>query len=110
MGGKDRLHALAQEILRWRQAQIMGDAQAEANHRSKAIAEKMGIAMARLQGLQGRHEDNMKLMAYQLDERNKLLVGLYGFVERRNDIAPEFDQLVQIATGLGDAGGGWVTP
>jgi hypothetical protein len=52
----------------------------------------------------------MKLMAYQLDERNKLLVGIYGFVERREDIAPKFDDLAKICTSLGDAGGGWLSP
>jgi hypothetical protein len=52
----------------------------------------------------------MRLMIYQLDERNKILIGLYGFVERREDDPPSFDALTQICTGLGDAGGGWVTP
>jgi hypothetical protein len=70
----------------------------------------MEISMARLQGLQGQHTDGMKLMAYQLDERNKLLVGLYGFVERREDVGPQFEELAKIATSLGDAGGGWISP
>jgi hypothetical protein len=52
----------------------------------------------------------MKLMAYQLDERNKILVGLYGFVERRDDVYPSFENLTQVVTALGDSGGGWVTP
>ena len=110
LDGKNRLHALAQEVLRYRQAQTMGDAQAETSHRSKAITEMMGISMARLQGLQGQHADGMKLMAYQLDERNKLLVGLYGFVERREDVGPSIDDLAKICTSLGDSGGGWVSP
>ena len=110
LAGKERLHALAQEVLRYRQAQTMGNAAAETSHRSRAIAEMMGISMARLQGLQGRHEDNMRLMAYQLEERNKLLIGLYGFVERREDVGPKFEELARLATGLGDSGGGWITP
>jgi hypothetical protein len=52
----------------------------------------------------------MELMKYMLDERNKMLVGLYGFVERREDIGPDFKDLAQITTALGDSGGGWVTP
>ena len=108
--GRERLHALAQEVLRYRQAQTLGNAEAETSHRSKAIAEMMGIAMARLQGLQGKHTENMALMAYQLEERNKLLIGLYGFVERREDVGPKFEELAKLAAGLGDSGGGWVTP
>jgi len=109
--GKDRLHTLAQEILRYRQAQTKGDAEALASHRSRAITERMSIAMARQQGLQGVHADNQRLMAYELDERNKLLVGLYGFVERRSDEYPAFSELTKIASGLGNAGsGGWITP
>jgi|GEM_PF-4473814 len=107
---RDRLHALAQEILRYRQAQTMGNAEAEATHRSKAIAEMMSISMARLQGLQGQEAENQRLMAYQLDERNKLLIGLYGFVERREDVGPRFEELAKLAAGLGDSGGGWITP
>jgi hypothetical protein len=110
LSGKDRLHALAQEILRYRQAQTMQNAEAETTHRFRAIAQMMEISMARLQGLQGQHTDGMKLMAYQLDERNKLLVGLYGFVERREDVGPQFEELAKIATSLGDAGGGWISP
>jgi hypothetical protein len=110
MAGKDRVNTLAQEVLRYRQAQTMQNAEAETSHRFKVIAEMMSIRMARLQGLQGQHSDGMKLMAYQLDERNKLLVGLYGFVERREDTGPQMEDLTKIATSLGDAGGGWISP
>jgi hypothetical protein len=49
-------------------------------------------------------------MAYQLDERNKLLIGLYSFVERREDIGPEWKDMTQIIAGLGDSAGGWLSP
>ena len=81
-----------------------------AEHRHRAIIEKMNEFNARLVGQQTQHESNMKLMAYQLDERNKLLIGIYGFVERREDVGPKFDDLAKICTSLGDAGGGWITP
>ena len=110
LAGKDRLQGLRQEILRYRVAQTMQNAEAELTHKHRAVAELMSVYAARLQGLQGKHAENMTLMAYQLDERNKLLIGLYGFVEGRDDIGPEFSQLTQLATSLGDAGGGWVTP
>lgn len=81
-----------------------------AEHKHRAIAEKMNESVQRLASLQLTHEECLRLMQYQLDERNKILVGLYGFVERRDDVPPNFEALVKIAVGLGDAGGGWVTP
>jgi hypothetical protein len=78
--------------------------------RNQAIVQRMNEANARLAGLAGKHEENMRLMAYQLDERNKLLIGIYAFVERREDVGPRFEDLTKICTSLGDAGGGWVTP
>ena len=81
-----------------------------AEHRHRAILEKMNESVQRLAGITSTHEECMRLMAYQLDERNKILIGLYGFVERRDDVPPSFESLTQLATGLGDAGGGWVTP
>ncbi len=81
-----------------------------AEHKHRAIAEKMNESSQRLASLQMTHEECLKLMWDQLKERNNILVGLYGFVERRDDIPPNFEALVQITTGLGDAGGGWVTP
>ena len=83
---------------------------ARSEDRHRAIIEKMNEANMRLAGLQGKHEENMKLLAYQLDERNKLLIGIYGFVERREDRGPEFQELTRLLTSLSDAGGGWVTP
>jgi hypothetical protein len=76
----------------------------------REIAGLMGSYTARLQASASKHAEDMQLMMRQLQVRNELLVGLYGFVERRDDVVPEFSQLVSIATGLGDAGGGWVTP
>ena len=110
MDGEDRLHGLKQELLRYRVAQELQNAEAIVEHKHKAVVELMNTYQARLAGLQGMHADNMKLMAYQLDERNKALIGLYGFVERREDAYPEFSELTKICTSLGDSGGGWVTP
>ena len=77
---------------------------------SDLILESMNVAAVRLQGLETKHGEDMKLMAYQLDERNKLLIGIYGFVERREDVSPSFENLAKLCTSLGDAGGGWLTP
>ena len=81
-----------------------------AEHKHRAIVEKMNEFNTRLAGLQGQHEQDMKLMSYQLDERNKLLIGIYGFVERRTDVGPNFDNLATVCTSLADSGGGWVSP
>lgn len=78
------------------------------NH--KAIVEKMNVSAARLSGRQQQHTDDMQLMKYMLDERNKLLVGLYGFVERRDDVPPAWADLAKIVVGLGDSGSGWISP
>lgn len=80
------------------------------DEKTRAITEKIAVAKERLAGLQQEHDEWQRLMAYQLDERNKILVGIYGFVERRDDVYPSFESLTQLVTGLGDAGGGWVTP
>jgi len=55
-------------------------------------------------------DQNRQLMAYQIDTKNQLVVGLYGFVERRDDVAPEWKDMVQMIAGLGDSAGGWITP
>lgn len=99
IGGKERYAAL-----------LMQNANILADHRQKAIVQKMNVAVQRLEGWKLVADQNRALMAYQLDERNKLLVGLYSFVERRDDIAPEWKEMAQMIAGLGDSGGGWLTP
>ncbi|HUS97598.1 MAG TPA: hypothetical protein VMX97_12730, partial [Hyphomicrobiaceae bacterium] len=99
LAGKERYSSLT-----------MQNASTLAEHKHKIITEKMTENLARLDGQQKARDGNMELMAYQLDTRNKLLVGLYGFVERREDIGPEFGELTKICTSLGDSGGGWISP
>lgn len=67
---------------------------------------KVEKANARL-GIRDREE---KLMAYQLDTRNNLAIGLYGMVERREDSYPSMESLSRLIAGMGDAGGGWLQP
>lgn len=81
-----------------------------AEHRHRGITEKMGEFQVQLETQRTVHADNMKQMSYFLQERNQLMVGLYGFVERREDIGPSVDDLTKIAVGLGDSGAGWVSP
>ena len=75
-----------------------------------AIVQKMQTSVARLDGWKTVAADNQRLMAYQLDTRNQLLIGLYSFVERRNDIGPEWRDMSKMIAGLGDSGGGWISP
>lgn len=99
MSGKERYATL-----------LMQNSNALADHKHKAIAEMMNTAVQRLDGWKSVAAENTRLMAYQIDERNKLLLGLYSFVERREDIAPEWKDVAKMIAGLGDNGGGWLTP
>ena len=99
IGGKERYAAL-----------LMQNANILADHRQKAIVQKMNVAVQRLDGWKLIADQNRALMAYQLDERNKLLVGLYSFVERRDDISPEWAEMSKMVSALGDSSGGWLTP
>ena len=88
----------------------MQNASTLAEHKHKAIAEMMNNATKRLEGWKDVADENRKLMIYQLDERNKLLIGLYSFVERRDDIGPEWKDMASMIAGLGDSAGGWIQP
>jgi len=89
---------------------LMQNANTLAEHKHKAVLQLMDSSVRRLEGWKNIADQNRALLAYQLDERNKILVGLYAFVERREDIAPEWKDVAQMIAGLGDSGGGWLTP
>ncbi len=89
---------------------LMQNANTLAEHKHKAILQLMDSSVRRLEGWKNIADQNRALLAYQLDERNKILVGLYAFVERREDVAPEWKDVAQMIAGLGDSGGGWLTP
>jgi hypothetical protein len=74
------------------------------------VSVKMQQASTELAGLQAKNEECIRITQYQLDERNKLHIGLYGVVERRDDVYPSFQELTQLIVGVGDSGGGWVSP
>lgn len=99
MAGKERFATL-----------LLQNATTLAEQKSRAVVEKMNVAVQRLSGWKTVADQNRQLMAYMLDERNKLLVGLYNFVERRDDIAPEWKDMASMVAGLSDSGGGWLTP
>ena len=99
MSGKERYAVL-----------LMQNANALAEHKHRAIAEMVNTKVQRLEGWKSVAAENMRLMTYQLDERNKLLMAVYAFVERREDIAPQWNDMAKMIAGLGDSGGGWLTP
>jgi len=99
MSGKERYAVL-----------LMQNANTLAEHKHRAIAEMVNVKVQRLEGWKSVAAENMRLMTYQLDERNKLLMAVYAFVERRQDIGPEWNDMAKMIAGLGDSGGGWLTP
>lgn len=99
LGGKERFSTLLTQLFN-----------TLAEHKHRAIVERMNTATQRLDGWKSVAAENRALMAYQLDERNKLLIGLYSFVERREDISPEWKDMSTMIASLGDSGGGWITP
>jgi len=99
LGGKERFSTTLLQI-----------ANTLAEHKHRAIAQRLDTAVKRLAGWQSVADENRKLMAMQLDERNKLLIGLYSFVERRDDLGPEWADQAKMIAQLGDSGGSWLTP
>jgi hypothetical protein len=89
---------------------LMQNANSLAEHKNRAVVQLMETSVRRLEGWKSVAAENTRLMAYQIDERNKLLIGLYSFVERREDVAPEWKDMASMIAGLADAGGGWLTP
>lgn len=78
--------------------------------RTKCALTVMEARMKRIQGSMEVRDKEEKLMAYQLDTRNNLVLGLFGFMEKRNDDGPSIQDMTRLITGLGDASGGWVQP
>jgi len=58
-----------------------------------------------------RNAQEMELMKYQADASNNLIVGLFGFQEKREDTYPSLDLITQLVSQLGDSGAtSWVSP
>jgi hypothetical protein len=70
------------------------------------LGARMEKANARL-GIRDREE---KTMAMQLDVRNNIALGFHAMVERREDTYPDMASVTRLVAGLGDSGGGWISP
>jgi hypothetical protein len=127
--GMDRRHAVNQEVERNETAQrdkelaelqaaVGGTLDGRAKHadmtarktqfqvdaRYKLYAQQLEADMVRLRAISERRLDEKGLMQYQLEARNKLLVGFMEFMERRTDSYPNIEQIGNLVTQLGDAG------
>lgn len=59
----------------------------------------------------GRNAEDIELMRYQADASNNLMVGLWTFQERRNDMYPSLDLIAQLVSQIGDRSAtSWVSP
>lgn len=62
---------------------------------------RAGLIDSRM-GLTNRQQD---FLAYQIDTRNRLILGLLGVVENREDVYPGLGSMAQIASSIGQQGG-----
>jgi hypothetical protein len=78
---------------------------------AQLIGTQLEANMARLKGLTETHMQEMELYKYMTDTTNNIIVGLFGFQERRTDAYPSLEVLAQLASQLGDSGAtSWVSP
>ena len=91
-------------------AAFMAKAQFAIETRKSLALALMSARMERVKTVFDIRDREEKFMAYQLDTHNNLAIGLWNFVERRDDEYPSMESISKLVAGLGDAGGGWVTP
>ena len=70
----------------------------------RTAAEQLRTRYEFCRGLTESNFYQQQLYRWQLDTRNNLAVGLFGFMERREDEYPDLSKMGEIAIGLGDAG------
>lgn len=89
---------------------LMTKAQFLVETRKQLALTVMQARMARITGRMDVRDREEKLMLTQLDIHNNLAVGLWGFVERREDEYPGLEVMTKLIAGLGDSGGSWIQP
>ena len=72
--------------------------------RLQVVGDSIATRFRYCAGLNDVDARRQKLLAYQLDARNNLAVGMFGFFERRTDGYPDLAAMGQVAAALGDAG------
>ena len=92
-------------------AQTMANSQFLTEVRHRLCAKKMEADLHRVQGRLTVDDKQQELVRYMVSTRNDLLIGFFGFVERRTDEGPSLTDIAQLATNLGDSGStSWVSP
>ena len=89
---------------------LMTKAQFMVETRKQLALTVMQARMARMSGRMDIRDREEKLMLTQLSEHTNLAVGLWGFIERREDEYPALESISRLITGMADPGGGWLTP
>jgi hypothetical protein len=85
--------------------------QSEAEVMTRLAAMNMEAAMNKVRMSLEKNSQEMSLIRYQVDAQNNLIVGLFGFEERRFDLYPSMDVLARLCMSLGDsAATSWVSP
>ena len=78
---------------------------------NRLIAMQMQLEVANLDQMHKKHGHEMELYKYQIDTHNNVVLGLFGFQERRTDSYPGLEVMAQLCSQLGDSGAtSWVTP
>lgn len=87
------------------------DAQTVQELRSRLIALRLETAMNYARVVLEKNTQEMQLMRYQVDTRSGLVIGLFGFEEKRFDLYPSMDVLAKLCMSLGDsAATSWISP
>jgi hypothetical protein len=88
--------------------QSNGEFLTNGTHRLAAMLVEAKLNALRLE--QDRNAQDMELMKYQADASNNLMVGLFTFQERRDDMYPSLELIAQLVNQLGDTGASWISP
>lgn len=89
---------------------LMTKAQWMVETRKQLALTVMQARMARMSARMDIRDREEKLMLTQLDTHTNLAVGLWGFIERRDDEYPGLESITRLIAGLGDTGGSWIQP
>ena len=81
------------------------------NARHRLAALQMERAMNQVRMKMDQNAADMALIKYQIDTGNNMVIGLFGFQERRSDTYPALELMAQLCSQLGDnSATSWVSP
>ena len=76
----------------------------ESNRRLQVYNELVQVRLKQFELTSRTMDKDFELIKYQLDTRNDLAIGLFGFVEKRTDDYPDMGSLAQLTASLGETG------